>query len=188
MQTAFRTVMSMGLVAITILTASCGDDDDPAAPGEPEVTLATYSSSGSAGGPTEPPQPYSIILEVGVAHELLPAFQEPDTLYFGNRTMRDNASFTARASNTPNFNHLATRLTDGVDGSAHFAVTNFSGGGSSTGPESVMLESPPDVTRNGPDLVGFTVTAVRLEVDIDVTETGGIWTMNYEYSVTILGR
>ncbi|HEU4929276.1 MAG TPA: hypothetical protein VFU38_05550 [Candidatus Krumholzibacteria bacterium] len=179
--------MSMGLVAIAILGAGC-DDDDPAAPGEPEVTLATFSSGGSASGPTEPPQPYSIILEVGVAHELLPAFQAPDTLYFGNRTMRDNSSFTARASNTTNFDHLATRLTDGVDGTAHVAVTTHTGGGSSTGPESVIFESPAEVTRNGPDLVGHTVTGVRLEVHLDVTDNAGTWTLVYDYIVTILGR
>lgn len=119
---------------------------------------------------------------------LLPAFEEPDTLYFGNRSMNDGLPFTARASNTTNFNHLATRLSDGVDGTAHVGVTTHIGGGSANGPESGIFESPPDIVRTGPDLVGFTITGVKLEVDIDVTQNGSVWEMSYDYQVTILGR
>ena len=189
MLTSFRTVMFVGLVALAALTAGCGDDDDgPAAPGEAEMALAAFTSGGSISGPNEPPTPPSIVLEVGVAHMLLPVFQDPDTLYFGDRTLRDNAIFTRRPADTPNFSHLATRLTDGVDGTAMVQATHFSGGGSNSGPESTMFESPAEVTRNGPDLVGYTITGVRMEVDIDVTENAGTWTMSYTYTVTILGR
>ncbi len=185
---AVRTVMFGGLIAIAALTAGCGDDDNPAGQGEPEFTLATFTSGGSTTGPNEPPQPPSIVVEVGVAHMLLPVFQVPDTLYFGTRTLKDRASFTGRAGNTPNFSHLATRLTDGVDGTAMVQATHFAGSGSNSGPESTMFESPAEVTRNGPDLVGYTITGVKIEAEIDVTRNVNSWTMSYGYTVTILGH
>jgi hypothetical protein len=193
MGTRTRTAVYTTLATIAMFTAGCGDDDtgnNPTGPSAVEIVLATFSSSGSASGPDEPSLPYAMIIQIGVDDKVLDSYAElPDPIVFSDRTFEDDTNFIARPFETPDFGILAMRLTDGRDTSAYVAMHAVDGGGSSSsGPESGIFTYAPGLSLVGPDLAGYTVTGLQVELDIEVTENAGFWTQAYTCTLSILGH
>ena len=187
MNARIRTAVYTTLAGIAMLSVSCSDDENTVAPTGLEAVLATYTSAGSTNGPQEPAQPYSIIVELGVAAEALTVYNPPDPILFANREMEDGVIYDATLHDTANFDVIAERLTDGVDGTAYVGVNALGGGGSQMGPESALFDFG-GTTRVGPDLKGFEIMGIRVIVKLEVTPNGPNWLMSYEYTVYIIGH
>lgn len=187
-----RTVVYTTLAAIAMFTAGCGDDDsgnNPTGPSAVETVLATITGGGSSSGPDQPTQPYAMVIEIGVADRVIPGYTDlPDPVVFSDRTFGDDTNFIADALTTDGFGIMAERLTDGLDTSVYVAMQTVSGSGSSSfGLESTSFQYAPGLSRNGPDLDGYTVTGLRVELDIEVTLVGVTWTQAYTCTLSILG-
>ncbi len=178
-------------LAALALSVSCGDDSTNPA-GEPveEIVLATFTSGGSSSGPTQPPQPYGIVIEIGVDDEVLDPYAETvDPLVLGNKTFGDDTDVIARPWDTQGLGVMASRLTDGLDTSGSVSVHTIGGGTSyNSGLESMLFDYEPGLSRNGPDLEGYTVTGLRVQVDLEVTDSGGWWTIAHACTLSILGH
>lgn len=185
-----RSILFAVLLSIVALSVSCGDDEgSPAGVAPEEIVLATITGAGSGSGPDEPPQPYAMVIEIGVSDHVIPAYTDlPDPIVFSNRTFGDDTDFIAGAWNTRDFGVAAERLTDGGDNTVYVGMYHLSGGGSSRqGPESQMFDYDAGLSRVGPDLQGYTVTGLRVQLDIEVTENAGRWTEAYTCTLSVLG-
>ena len=172
------------LLAALALSVSCSDDDPAAPAGVPEFELATYTTTGSSSGPTKPLQEITVEFSVGE----IQMFETPEPRFFGNRSLEDKETATIRPGITTDFDLLAGRLTNGVDGTAYVGVLHSRGSASTSDVESNMFTYNPALTFTGPDFIGYEVTAVRVHVDVDVTKSGTLWTLEYAATVTILGH
>ncbi len=189
MRSHSRRFLCASSMAVVMLTVSCGDDDGtPSGVAPEEIVLARTTGGGSSSG-FEEPEP-AMVIEIGVSEELLPSYGElPDPLVFSNRTFGDNTNYIARPFDAAGLGVMADRLTDGMDTTLYLGVHTVEGGGSSSfGPESQALGYNMELSRPGPDLQGFTITGLQVQLDIEVTESGGLWTLAYEYTLSILGH
>ena len=184
-------ILSTVLLAALALSVSCSDDDggNPTTTAPEEIVLATFTGAGSSSGPDQPPQPYGMYVEIGVDSEVIPGYtRDPEPMLFTNAPFGDDTNFMARPWNTDGLGIMAQRLTDGDDTTIQVYMRNLEGGGSSNfGLESQVLIYEPGLSRVGPDLDGYTVTGVRVQLDLEVTDNAGWWTQAYDCTISIIG-
>ena len=108
---------------------------------------------------------------------------------FSNQTFGDDTDIIARPWDTDGLGIAADRLADGEDNTVHVGMRAISGGGSTRGGlESQVFEYAPGLNLVGDDLQGYTVTGIRVQLDIEVTESNGWWTQAYTCTLTVLGH
>ncbi len=186
-----RIILCTALLAAAALNVNCSEDSStPMSAPEAEMVLATFTTSGSSSGPDEPAQPYAMIIELGVDDHVLDSYAEvPEPMLFADRTFGDDTNIIFRHWSMRDFEYLADRMTDGENNTAYVAQHTVSGGGGSTwGYESSVFEYASGLERFGPDLIGYTITGLQVELDIEVTQNAGRWTQAHTMTISILGR
>ncbi len=188
MRNGTRILLTLGTMCA--FAAGCSDDEgSPAAPTlDRESKLAVFTSTVTSTSGVEPTQPYVAHVEFGVFDRDPASFDDPpDAVVFGDLELEDDESYMARPFNTEHLQELAERLTDNVD--RYVYIRARTGGVTATRYDfESLIFTYIDPSRPGPDLSGLDVTGIRVNTRIKVTESGGLWTTELTYGITVVGH
>lgn len=183
-----RLVVLCGLLAVAL---GCGEDNPVA--GTPEIDLATFTMTGSSTGATAPAMPAYAALSFGVESDPPdPSTDYPEPMFFEDDALSKPGDTVAHSRlDTADFGIVAGRLVDGIDEYIFYGFLLNGSSSSGIGSiESTGLDYAPGLARSGPDLAGYSVTSIVIELDeLSITQVaGGNWKVVYALSGTIRGH
>jgi len=188
---SLKALVGAALVCTVLVTGGCGDDN-PVDGGNGEMDLASFTAMHNSTTPNPPALPPAIHVQFGVqSYPPDTSSDYPSPLLFEDHDFTEAGQSLTRTVATSDVATVAARLVDGQDESIYYQIAWDGGGASGSGSnESHGLTYASGLDRSGPDLAGYAVTSIRIDVEeLSVTQQqDGRWAMRATVTGTIRGH